>query len=158
VTIYESRKVLGGNAQLATFPVGKEGEEKMVSQDLSVPYWAPEFYRNYSALLQHLGVKAATVELPYVIHNNAHGVSEFYTQPGSASGLDRQLRPSLEERYIDDFRRYDRMISCIGKINSFFRWGSSRTSFYETPSHLATILLPFELCWASNCLPPFRLL
>lgn len=140
VTIYESRKVLGGNAQLATFPVGKEGEEKMVSQDLSVLYWAPEFYRNYSALLQHLGVKAATVELPYVIHNNAHGVSEFYTQPGSASGLDRQLRPSLEERYIDDFRRYDRMISCIGKINSFFRWGSSRTSFYETNQ---VTLLPF---------------
>ena len=53
---------------------------------------------NYSALLQHLGVKAATVELPYVIHSNTHGVSEFYTQPGSASGLDRQLRPSLEER------------------------------------------------------------
>lgn len=61
VTIYESRKVLGGNAQLATFPVGKEGEEKMVSQDLSVLYWAPEFYRNYSALLQHLGVKGLPV-------------------------------------------------------------------------------------------------
>ena len=26
------------------------------SEDLSVLYWAPEFYRNYTALLQHLGV------------------------------------------------------------------------------------------------------
>eukprot|EP00438_Fugacium_kawagutii_P022393 Skav217221 [mRNA] locus=scaffold143:346635:349957:- [translate_table: standard] len=86
----------------------------MVSQDLSVLYWAPEFYRNYTALLQHLGVKAATVELPYVIHSQVNGTSEFYTQPGSASGIDKMLQPSLEERYAADFRCYDRMIRCIG--------------------------------------------
>lgn len=142
VTVYEARPVLGGNAQTASFVVGQKGEEKTVTQDLSVLYWAPEFYRNYTALLQHLGVKASTVELPYVIHSNVHGSSEFYVQPGTSSGLHEILKPSLEHRYPHDFQRYDWMISCIGSINSFFRWGSQRPSFYTTNQ---VTLLPF-LC------------
>lgn len=140
VTVYESRKQLGGNAQCATFPVGKDGDKKMVTQDLSVLYWAPEFYRNYTALLNHFGLTPVSIDMSYVIHTNVNGFSEFYTPPGSASGLDKALQPSLEDRFAKDFRRYDRMVDVIEKVNTIFSWGSTRTSFYATN---CVTLLPF---------------
>ena len=44
-------------------------------------------------------------------------------------------RPArLSARFFGRLREkgYDWMISCIGSINSFFRWGSQRPSFYTT--------------------------
>lgn len=132
VTVYESRTQLGGNAQCATFPVGKDGEQKRVTQDLSVLYWAPEYYRNYTALLERLDLNPVTLEMPYVVHTNVKGYSEFYTQPGSSTGLDKILRPSLEDRFAEDFASYDRTINMVRKINALFHWGSTRPSFYST--------------------------
>jgi len=132
VTVYESREVLGGNAQCAKFPCG---DGKTVQQDLSVVFWAAEYYRNYSRLVRHLGLDIENVETPYVIHTNVRGFSEFYTQPGGASGLAEKLQPSLEQRYSEDLRRYDRMVGCVRSFNTFFAWGSSRTSFYGVNSY-----------------------
>ena len=53
VVIYEARDKLGGNAQTATFEVNG----KQITQDLSVCFWAPEYYKNYMSLLKEIGVK-----------------------------------------------------------------------------------------------------
>jgi predicted NAD/FAD-binding protein len=141
VTLYESRDQLGGNAQTATFTVDSGGNQVQVKQDLSVLYWAPEFYRNYSALLSTLGLEPAEVQLPYVVRaTNASGQVEYYAQPGSESGLDKTLRPSMSARFAQDLDRYERMIGVIGRVSDLFHWGSSRPSFYRTNMYS---LLPF---------------
>jgi hypothetical protein len=143
VTIYEAREELGGNAQTATFA---STDGKTVTQDLSVLYWAPEYYRNYTALLEEVDVKPAECRLPYVIHHTmANGASEYYCPPGFESQLDTKLQPSLRPRFADDFARYDRMVRTIGRVNRCFNYGSSRTCFY--PPYLAH-LNPFNFCGA----------
>jgi len=136
VTVYESREVLGGNAQVADYPHG----DKTVPQDLSVVYWAPEYYRNYTNLVRACGFEPAEVEIPYVIHTNVRGKDEWYTQPGSDCGLEKKLQPSMEERYTDDLKKYDGMISSLRRITSIFNWCSDRKSFYGTNSYS---ILPF---------------
>jgi len=132
VVVYESREVLGGNAQCASFPCG---EGKTVSQDLSVVWFDPNYYRNYWTLMSTLGLKPSEVEIPYVIRSNMHGHDEFYTCQGLESELDKKLQPSLRDRYATDFKRYGTMLGCIKRFNWTFNWGSTRTSFYSTNSY-----------------------
>jgi predicted NAD/FAD-binding protein len=128
VTIYEARERLGGNAQTGTFPTD---DGRTVTQDLSVLYWAPEFYRNYMALMHEVGVKPATMQIPYIIHHTlADGSKEYYTPPGFESKIDEQLEPSMRPRFEKDLARYDRMVSVVGAVNRVFSYGSSRTTFY----------------------------
>eukprot|EP00927_Polykrikos_kofoidii_P078647 TRINITY_DN75454_c0_g1_i1.p1 TRINITY_DN75454_c0_g1~~TRINITY_DN75454_c0_g1_i1.p1 ORF type:complete len:818 (-),score=84.54 TRINITY_DN75454_c0_g1_i1:67-2520(-) len=156
VTIYESRSQLGGNAQTATFALGSG--KIPVTQDLSVLYWAPEYYRNYAAMLSALQLEPAKVQLPYVIHKVVDGRSEFYTQPGSASGLDKVLQPSLEARFTDDFRRYDRMIRVVTQWNHFFSWGSSRPTFYGSNQYsILPFANPFNFIGMRSCARLFGL-
>lgn len=128
VTIYEARDRLGGNAQTATFTTA---DGATVTQDLSVLYWAPEFYRNYMALLNKLEVKPANMQLPYVIHHRkANGECEYYTPSGFDSGVDKKLLPSMQPRFAKDFARYDRMIRTISGVVRLFSYGSDRKTFY----------------------------
>lgn len=128
VTVYEARNRLGGNAQTCTFPTS---DGRKVTQDLSVLYWAPEFYRNYTALLKEVGVTPATIQLAYVLHHkNAKGESEYYVPPGFESQVDKKLLPSMAPRFADDFARYDRMVSTVRRINRVFSYGSDRKTFY----------------------------
>jgi predicted NAD/FAD-binding protein/cytochrome b involved in lipid metabolism len=128
VTVYEAREQLGGNAQTATFPTA---DGTRVTQDLSVVYWAPEFYRNYAALLETIGVKPAPVQIPYVIHHTmANGSTEYYCPPGFESKLDTKLEPSMSPRFADQIAKYDRMVRIVGRITNVFNYGSSRPSFY----------------------------
>jgi len=160
VTVYESRDQLGGNAQAAAFVVGEDPKaaKQAVKQDLSVLYWAPEYYRNYSALLSALGLEPARVQLPYVVRANIDGKPHYYAQPGSNSGLDQALQPSMEGRFATDLRRYDRMISVIGNVSDFFSWGSSRPSFYKTNMYsLLPFANPFNFIGLKTCAHLFGL-
>lgn len=149
VTVYESREVLGGNAQTGTF-TGSKGES--VTQDLSVLYWAPEFYRNYTALLSKLGVQPADVKIPYVIHTNVGGQQEFYTTPGAGAELETALQPSLRDRFAEDFKRYDRMVRLMACWDSFLCWGNSRPSFYKHNSFtFVSFLNPFNFISIRCC-------
>ena len=69
VVLYESRDILGGNAQTATFDV----DGVKVKQDLSVLFWAPEYYKNYMQLLNALGVQPVEVDATYMLHTNISG-------------------------------------------------------------------------------------
>ena len=65
VTLYEARKQLGGNAQVASFP------PHGIKQDLSVLFWAKDYYKNYTCLLKTLNVKWEDVTVTYLLHTNA---------------------------------------------------------------------------------------
>ena len=81
------------------------------------------------ALLRKLGVQGKEVSLPYVLHTNKYGESEFYTPPGSS--LYKKLDNSLERRFADDFKRYDAMVGVCQTLNTFFAMGDSSPSFYK---------------------------
>ena len=128
VVIYEARDKLGGNAQTATFDVG--GGRK-VTQDLSVLFWAPEYYKNYGCLMKELGIAPAEVAASYLLHTNDNPErrSEYYTPPGSdAHG--KVCSPSLQKRFAKDFERYDRLVAFAKTVNTAFTWDSS-PSFYK---------------------------
>lgn len=136
VTVYESRDQLGGNAQAFKFPMPNGAQ---VEQDVSVLYWAPEYYRNYTALVGALGMETLSTQMPYVIHTNVSGQQEYYVQPGAPASL-QALAPSIGRRLERDCARYDRMVRHVDAFGDFFSWGSRRKSFYRTNQYS---VLPF---------------
>eukprot|EP00930_Biecheleria_cincta_P055267 TRINITY_DN41603_c0_g1_i1.p1 TRINITY_DN41603_c0_g1~~TRINITY_DN41603_c0_g1_i1.p1 ORF type:complete len:810 (-),score=84.18 TRINITY_DN41603_c0_g1_i1:35-2269(-) len=141
VTVYESREVLGGNAQTANYLVNG----KTITQDLSVLYWAPEFYRNYTNLVEMLGISPAQVQLPYVICSNRNGHYDFYVPPGGASCLEQILKPSMADFFAEDFKKYGRMLNTIKRVNTLFNFNSDRPSFYKVNTYAVLPLFnPFN--------------
>jgi predicted NAD/FAD-binding protein len=139
VTLFESRDELGGNAQIGAFTTkGSSGSTTTVTQDLSVLYWCPIFYRNYMALLKAIAVEPQVVSLPYVIKTNAKAITDssssnsvwhYYTPAGTA--LHEQVTSSdLLSRFHDDFVKFDRMIVWVKAINNVFCL-DSEPSFYK---------------------------
>jgi len=154
VTVYESREKLGGNAQTGSYVFSdNEGTgTRIVKQDLSVLYWAPEYYRNYTALLSTLCCEPKCTHLPYVVRANIDGKPHYYAQPGGESDLDQALQPSMAGRFATDLRKYDRMISVVGGVSDFFSWGSSRPSFYRTNMcSMMPFLNPFNFIGLRSC-------
>ena len=151
VVVYEARHRLGGNAQTATFPHPSRSSGT-IRQDLSVLYWAPEFYRNYGALLDDLGVKPATVSLPYVlcVRENS-GEKLYYTPPGTPMHA-KVCSPIFQKDglYGRDFERYDAMCSTVRSVNRFFCWGDARTSFYKHCNWFSMVN-PFNFMSISLC-------
>ena len=66
---------------MARFPMAN-GQE--APQDLSVLFWAPEYYKNYTALLARLGVPIIECEMPTaIVTNRFDAAGEIYTSRGS---------------------------------------------------------------------------
>eukprot|EP00929_Paragymnodinium_shiwhaense_P118289 TRINITY_DN90220_c0_g1_i1.p1 TRINITY_DN90220_c0_g1~~TRINITY_DN90220_c0_g1_i1.p1 ORF type:complete len:862 (-),score=79.18 TRINITY_DN90220_c0_g1_i1:63-2648(-) len=153
VTIFEARSVLGGNAQTGTFELDSGGSgKKKVTQDLAVLFWAPEYYKNYMCFLDAIKVKPEILSVPYVLRvrsaiegssssNNTGSStsgaelrnifkSEFFTPPGHPL-YDLLNDHSLEERFKDDFKRFDRMTLWSKRITDFFCM-SSEPTFYKS--------------------------
>eukprot|EP00005_Dracoamoeba_jomungandri_P007609 CAMPEP_0174273874 /NCGR_PEP_ID=MMETSP0439-20130205/56096_1 /TAXON_ID=0 /ORGANISM="Stereomyxa ramosa, Strain Chinc5" /LENGTH=734 /DNA_ID=CAMNT_0015365321 /DNA_START=174 /DNA_END=2375 /DNA_ORIENTATION=- len=131
VTLYEAREKLGGNAQTADFPVKGNKDVTHVTQDLSVLYWAPEYYRNYVQLLETFDARPQVIEVPYVLKTNVQGYDEYYTPPGTE--LFDCFQPSLMSRFEADFKKYDKMIRTVKRINSFFSSKSDPVpTFYKS--------------------------
>ncbi len=125
VVIYESRDKLGGNAQTATFttPSGKK-----ITQDLSVLFWAPEYYKNYVNLLKETGASVENTQVAYLLHTNVTGEWAYYTPKGTE--MFDKMQPNLYEKYKKDFDRYDFMIKLVRYTNNCFTLDPS-PSFYK---------------------------
>jgi len=124
VTVYEARQKLGGNARTHTW----NAMGQQVTTDTTVLYWATEYYKNYTALLNHLGVTPAETYLPFMLHSNLSGQSEFATiMP--IDGEDK-LRPSLRDRLAPDFKRWGELVHLVKGFNNMVTWDPS-PSFYK---------------------------
>lgn len=134
VTVYEARERLGGNAQTAQFRVG----EKTVAQDLSVLFWAPEYYKNYTMLLEDLGIEPVSLSVPTAVHSNRFKAEgEFFTPPGSA--LHEAIGSPLADRFAADLRKFEAMMSVCRAAVTFFTWGDDSPSFYKSTSLLSQV-------------------
>lgn len=124
VTVYEPREILGGNAQVHTY----HHNGKALSQDLTVLFWAKEFYKNYTCLLNHLDVTPAIIQATYSMKTNRWGRDEWFTPPGNPA--EKILVPSIKDRFPEDFERFNKMVQFVNKLDDFFTM-DSRPSFYK---------------------------
>eukprot|EP01065_Artemidia_motanka_P029691 TRINITY_DN35781_c0_g1_i1.p1 TRINITY_DN35781_c0_g1~~TRINITY_DN35781_c0_g1_i1.p1 ORF type:complete len:737 (+),score=243.06 TRINITY_DN35781_c0_g1_i1:90-2300(+) len=110
VELYEAREQLGGNAK--TFEWTKDG--KVAKSGLAVLAWPPEYFKNYGALLEKLGVAVSSVKLPFFIRSTVPG------KEGDFGQVDENIQPSLRAHFEEDFKRWDRMVSLVRKVNDWF--------------------------------------
>ena len=91
-----------------------------MSQDLSVLFWAPEYYNNYCALLKALGIEPETVCVSYALCTNKYAGKErerqYFTPKGSP--LHDALPSELEEKFATDLENYDRMVNWCRKVRA----------------------------------------
>jgi predicted NAD/FAD-binding protein len=127
VTVYESRAKLGGNARTIQWsPKGPNGES--VTSDVTALFWCPEFYKNYHALVKHLGVNVSEFYMPYILHSTMSGQSKFFTsmaEPGH-----KALEPNLANDYKSDLQAWDRATSAVTFVNTLLS-GDSQPSYYK---------------------------
>jgi len=154
VTVYEARDELGGNAQTMKFEVG--GKE--VTQDLSVLFWAPEYYKNYMQLLKAVEVEPEIVSATYLLHTNVTGKPEYYTPKGThAEKVISEAGDSMEGRFKNDLEKFDRMVKIVRWTNNAFTW-DPEPSFYKhagiwpifNPMNFISIKTMTRLCGISQ--------
>ena len=125
VTVYEARAQLGGNARVFEWDVPGGAP---VRTDTTVLYWAKEYYKNYCCLLEQLGVQPAEDFIPFMVHSDLSGRSEFCTVM-SIDGKDN-LRPSLRDRLGGDFQRWGTLCRLVKAFNTSVTW-DPEPSFYK---------------------------
>ena len=114
VELFERGPALGGNAKTFRWKV-RDGHAE---SPLLVIAWPQMYYHNYETLLEQLGVGLETLPISYFV-KTPHG--EF-SQDGQGT---------LDQRYAVDFKRWNRLVSLVSRVNAFFLPKSKHESLYH---------------------------
>jgi len=114
VRLFEKADQLGGNARSHAWTV----DEGIVESPLLVIAWPSQYYYNYHALLEELGVPTTTLPIAYYV-KHPEGV---FCQDGHSM---------LERHFAKDFRRWRRLIAAVIGINDLFLGSSENRSMYD---------------------------
>jgi len=122
VTLYEARKELGGNAKTFgwDFSAFRRGEEeKTVESCVSVTAWPPVFYKNYTCLLERLGIETVHQPLSWFINSKVPGYEGTLWEADPVP-YDGSLRKVFEQ----DFRLYKGVCDFTRIVTNAFtlRW------------------------------------
>lgn len=114
VTVFEGRKNLSGNAHTFDWNVGN----KVVKTCVSVTAWPPILYKNYTALLQELGVKTKPQFLSWFVN------SKVPNHEGHLWGADPAMEEgSLRVHFKKDFEQYGKALGVIDWVTYLFTFG-----------------------------------
>jgi predicted NAD/FAD-binding protein len=114
VELFEKCPALGGNAK--TFRWTVEGGH--ADSPLLVVAWPRMYYHNYELLLRELGVGIEKLPISYFVQTpDGH-----FCQDGNTA---------LEQRFAPEFRRWQRLVAFITKVNDFFLPKNKRDSMYH---------------------------
>ena len=105
------RKTLSGNAH--TFDWDVNGKE--VRTCVSVTAWPPLLYKNYTLLLDRLGIETTGMPLSWFINSKVPG-SEGFLWAADAT----ESEGSLRQHFAEDFRRYSKVVPFVRSVTNFF--------------------------------------
>ncbi|KAL9182567.1 hypothetical protein ACHAXT_013219 [Thalassiosira profunda] len=134
VTLYEARHQVSGNARtfdwdFSPFRPNAPKEEQIVKSCCSVTAWPPLFYKNYTCLLDRLGVETVHQPLSWFLNSKVPGAvgTLWAADPTPYEG-------SLRNVLRKDFEIYDRVVKISDKMCNFFtfRWAPWRRN--DSPS------------------------
>jgi predicted NAD/FAD-binding protein len=126
VTLFEARNEISGNARTFDWDFG---DGKTVKSCCSVTAWPPLFYKNYTCLLNELGVETVHQPLSWFLNSKVPGaVGTLWA--ADPKPYDGSLRNVLKR----DFEVYEKVVRLSDKVcNLFtFRWAPWRRN--DTPS------------------------
>ena len=126
VTLFEARREISGNARTFDWDFGNG---KTVKSCCSVTAWPPLFYKNYTCLLNELGIETVHQPLSWFLNSKVPGAigTLWAADPTPHDG---SLRTVLK----NDFDIYERVVRFSDRVcNLFtFRWAPWR--WHDTPS------------------------
>lgn len=126
VTLFEARQEISGNARTFDWDFGNG---KSVKSCCSVTAWPPLFYKNYTCLLNELGIETVHQPLSWFLNSKVPGaIGTLWA--ADPTPYDGSLRTVLKK----DFDIYERVVRFSDKVcNLFtFRWAPWR--WHDTPS------------------------
>ena len=126
VTLFEARQEISGNARTFDWDFGNG---KTVKSCCSVTAWPPLFYKNYTCLLNELGIETVHQPLSWFLNSKVPGaIGTLWA--ADPTPYDGSLRTVLKS----DFDIYERVVRFSdGVCNLFtFRWAPWRR--HDTPS------------------------
>lgn len=103
VTLFEARKQVSGNARTFdwSFKEATNGAIDMVKSCVSVTAWPPDYYKNYTALLEHLKIETQQIPLSWFLYSKVPGAE------GTLWAADPEVYPgSLRKVFEKDFKIY----------------------------------------------------
>ena len=128
VVLYEARPQVSGNARTFEWdftPYRKHlpASEHFVKSCVSVTAWPPILYKNYTCLLEHLGIETVHQPLSWFINSKVPGYEGILWEADPAVH-DGSLRKVFEK----DFRLYKRVVDFTQAVTDFFtlRWAPWR--------------------------------
>ncbi|KAL7478071.1 hypothetical protein ACHAW6_003857 [Cyclotella cf. meneghiniana] len=132
VTLYEARAQVSGNARTFDWDFGpfrSKDEEQMVKSCCSVTAWPPLFYKNYTCLLNELGVETVHQPLSWFLNSKVPGAvgTLWAADPTPYEG-------SLRNVMKKDFDIYGKVVKLSDALCHLFtmRWAPWRRN--DTPS------------------------
>lgn len=132
VVLYEARASISGNARTFDWDFSEHRsneEEKMVKSCCSVTAWPPTFYKNYTCLLEALGVETVHQPLSWFLNSKVEGaVGTLWA--ADPSKPEASLRRVLKK----DFEIYGKVVQFSDTVCNLFtmRWAPWRRN--DTPT------------------------
>lgn len=138
VTLFEGRENLSGNARTHDWDI----DGRIVKSCVSVTAWPPLLYKNYTALLNQIGVDTVPMPLSWFLNSKVPGLEGhlWAAEPAATEG-------SLRERFKEDFRRYGYVINFVRRVTDFLtlEWNPYAEPSMYTPQTGLGFLNPFNL-------------
>ena len=141
VTLYEAREQISGNARTFTWDFSPyRGRGETVESCVSVTAWPPDFYKNYTCLLDYLGIETVHQPLSWFLNSKVPGYE------GVLWEADPAIYPgSLRDIFKKDFEKYQTVVDFSRRVTRFFtlswapwRWNDT-ISMYDTHQGLGLL-------------------
>lgn len=150
VTLLERESRVGGNANQHDFEL-RNGQS--VRTGLSVLAWPDRYFKHYEALLNRLNVERESVQLPFLVHEEA---SDSFSLNHMADESD-----IVGAAYKADMKRWNRMIWLIRTVGRIFSGGGVQSLYdfsFANPFNLVPLRLfarffVTDAFWTNVCVP-----
>lgn len=130
VTLYEAREHVSGNARTFSWDFSPyRGPGETVESCVSVTAWPPVFYKNYTCLLDQLGIETVHIPLSWFLKSTVPGYEGVLWQS------DPEVYPgSLRQVFAKDFDKYRSVVEFSRRVTQFYNlaWAPWRRN--DTPS------------------------
>jgi len=135
VTLYEARGKISGNARTFRWDFSAfRGMGETVESCVSVTAWPPLFYKNYTCLLDYLGIETVHQPLSWFLNSKVPGYEGILWESDPRDNYPNSLRKVFEK----DFARYGTVVNFSRAVTKFFtlawapwRW-NDLPSMYDT--------------------------
>lgn len=141
VTLFEAREHISGNARTFHWDFSPyRGYGASVESCVSVTAWPPVFYKNYTCLLDYLGIETVHQPLSWFLNSKVPGYEGVLWECDP-----KEYDGSLRKLFASDFAKYRAVVNFSRNVTKFFtlawapwRW-NDETSMYDTHQGLGML-------------------